>query len=52
MLLLIFLLVAEVTAVVVLILYGLVLWIMGRARERRHAAEAMTTAAGRAQVNE
>ena len=47
-----FLLVAGATAVVVFILWGLVLWIMGRARKRRHSAEAMTAEAGRAQVSE
>ena len=39
------LLVAAVTAVAVLVMSGLVLWIMARARKRRHAAEAMTVEA-------
>jgi hypothetical protein len=46
-----FVLVAVVTAVVVFIMSGLVLWIMAWARKRRHAAEARTADAGRAQVN-
>ncbi len=46
--LLTFLLVAGATAVVVLVVSCLVLWLTARARERRHAAEAMTAETGRA----
>jgi hypothetical protein len=47
-----FFLVAGMTAVVVFVIGGLVLWLTARARTRRHAADATTAAAGRAQVNE
>ena len=47
-----FLLVAGMTAVVVISIGGLVLWLTARARTRRHAAHATTAEAGRAQVNE
>ena len=47
-----FLFVAGLTAVVVFVVFGLVLWLTARARKRRRAAEAMTAEAGRAQVSE
>jgi hypothetical protein len=47
-----FLLVAGLTAVVVFVVSAVVLGLTARARKRRHAAEAMTAEAGRAQVSE
>ena len=47
-----FLLVAGLTAVVVFVVSGVVLGLKARARQRRHAAEAMTAEAGCAQVSE
>ena len=47
-----FLLVAGVTAVVVFIVAGLVVWLTARVRRRRRDAAATTAEAGRAQVSE
>ena len=47
-----FLVVAGLTAVVVVVVSGVVLWLTARARKRRNAAEAMTAEARRAQVSE
>jgi hypothetical protein len=47
-----FLLVAGLTAVVVFVAAALVLWVMGKARRRRHGAEATPPEAGRAQLGD
>lgn len=47
-----FLLVAGLTAVVVFVVSGVVLGLAARARRRRHATDAMTAEAGRAQVSD